>query len=257
MCLFKILFLSVQDHQEFHNVQDSVMKKGLMKLPFKSIYQLYFIQSFLIAIHGATPSLASNLLQRYILQNSSNVAQAQIKFFKLPLAIDSTFRFLAFSYGVILFFLNYFSILSTLHTTHDEGIGLVAEVLRNTVCGRWLLPGFSGMSYGGIPAYFTHLSGFCTVLTALVKWILLFSFVLWDDMQNIWKMCRKTFHNRQFHPYSPLRSRTESHPIFYMSEIISILFFKMAARSQWEAGAETWNRRECSTCRNLFSEIND
>lgn len=133
MCLFKILFLSVQDHQEFHNVQDSVMKKSLMKLPFKSIYQLYFIQSFLIAIHGATPSLASNLLQRYILQNSSNVAQAQIKFFKLPLAIDSTFRFLAFSYGVILFFLNYFSILSTLHTTHDEGIGLVAEVLRNTV----------------------------------------------------------------------------------------------------------------------------
>lgn len=68
---------------------------------------------------------------------------------------------------------------------------------------------------GSILAHFTHFSDFCPLLlTASVKGTL-FSFLLWDDTWNIWKTCRKAFNDCQFHPHNPLRSRTDSHPIFY------------------------------------------
>lgn len=45
--------------------------------------------------------------------------QTKMLFIYLLLAVDSTFRFLGVSWAVVLFFLNFFSVLSTL-LTHDK-----------------------------------------------------------------------------------------------------------------------------------------
>lgn len=137
------------------------------------------------------------------------------------------------------------------HTIRSSGTGFKKYCVWETAA-PWIFWNVLCKTEAFWHTLLTFLISILFFLTDSVKEILLFSSLLWDDMWNMWKMCRKIFHNRQFHPCNLLRSWTESHPIFHMSEIIPMLFFKIGSRSQWEVGAVTWNRRDCVTCRNLF-----
>lgn len=163
----------------------------MRKLSFKSVYQVYYMQVF---SHCSTwghwlnhfkSSPKSTLFKTPVIL-IHQFTQAQIQFLNYHWLWIPLLDFLHFLTEISCpFWIISLYWAHWLHMIHDEGIASVAEVLRNILCGRWLLPGCSGMAceklrHSGI---FTHLFGFYTLLlTALVKWTLLFSFLLWDDM---------------------------------------------------------------------------